>query len=324
MKRKLVIGSVAIGVAIVTAVVLWFSGDRLHTVVAGELYRSGQPDPDQIEAIIARLDIKTIVNLRGNSDETDSVRAVAERLHVRQYDIDLHAYELPYITELLRLIDALQNAERPILIHCLSGVDRSGLASAVALLMRNDSSLSDARWQTSLLYGAIRSSSTGRQFLASYEAWLSAVRQEHTPEGFLHWVRNTYVDGMGNLWFYLDKINSMTIRQTDGTRLRDGYALDLNGNNFHANGWAIDLRNRRLLKDVTVILDDRLLMQTRYGHARPDVAEYFHIPEVIGSGWDVSADLSGWPRRCYDMHLRLTRLDGSVWQSPPQARVCLR
>ncbi len=95
-------------------------------------------------------------------------------------------------------------------------------------------------------------------------------------------------------------------------------------NTFRAQGWGFDLRNRRLLKHVTVMLDDRPLAETRYGGARKDVADYFHIPEVEASGWEVNKDLSGWPRRCYNMSLQLTRANDSIWRSPTQARVCLR
>jgi undecaprenyl-diphosphatase len=325
MKRKLAIGSIAAGAALATATLLWVGADGLHTVIPGELYRSGQPYPDQIEAIVTRLDIKTIVNLRGaGADRTEAVHAIADHLHVKQYDINLLSRELPYITELLKLIEVLKNAERPILVHCLSGVDRAGLASAVALLMRNDFGLQDAKWQTSVRYGVINTQSIGKQFLVQYEAWLSVIGQEHAPERFLEWATDNYVDGMGNLWFYLDSINSMTVSRSDSKRLRDGYVFELDGNDFRANGWAFDLRNRRLLKDVTVVLNNRSLTQTRYGRTRPDVADFFHIPEVIAAGWSVNANLSGWPRRCYDMRLRLTRLDGSVWQSSPQAKVCMR
>ena len=158
----------------------------------------------------------------------------------------------------------------------------------------------------------------------SYETWLSAGGRKHVPEVFLRWVKDHYVDEMGNLRFYLDSINSTRVTQNASTRRRDGYAFQLDRNDFHASGWAFDLRSRRLLKDVVVLLDDRPLTQTRYRRPRPDVADYFRIPELMGAGWEVSADLSGWPRRCYDMRLQLTRLDSRVWQSSPQATICLR
>ncbi|MEE8302545.1 MAG: tyrosine-protein phosphatase [Candidatus Tectomicrobia bacterium] len=327
MKRRFLIGAVVLGVTLTTVSAVWLGSDNFHAVIADELYRRAQPDPEQLEGIIARHDINTIINLRGPSaDEASytSVRAVAERFDVKYYDIDLNSRELPYITELLKLLEILQQAERPILVHCLDGADRSGLASAVALLIRNGYELRDARWQTSLRYRVAMADSIGKQFLAQYESWLQATAQRHTPARFLDWVRNDYVDSRGNLWFYLDSINFTVVSQNEQTRLSDGYAFQIDGNTFRAQGWGFDLRNRRLLKHVTVMLDDRPLAETRYGGARKDVADYFHIPEVEASGWEVNKDLSGWPRRCYNMSLQLTRANDSIWRSPTQARVCLR
>ena len=239
MNRKLAIASVAAGGALVTAASLWYSADGLHTVISGELYRSGQPDPARIEAIAARLDLKTVINLRGpGTNESGPVRAVAEHLRLTQYDIDLLSHRLPPVTELLKLIEVLQQAERPILVHCLSGVDRTGFASAVALLMRDQFGLNDAKWQTSLRYGVIKTDSIGKQFLAQYETWLSAGGRKHMPELFLRWVKDHYVDEMGNLRFYLDSINSTRVTQNASTRRRDGYAFQLDRNDFHEIGRA--------------------------------------------------------------------------------------
>jgi len=39
--------------------------DNFHTVIAGELYRSRQPSPEEIAAWHKRYGIKTIINLEG-------------------------------------------------------------------------------------------------------------------------------------------------------------------------------------------------------------------------------------------------------------------
>jgi len=70
------------------------------------------------------------------------------------------------------------------------------------------------------------------------------------------------------------------------------------------------------------MLDDKALPGTRYGFMRKDVAEVFEIPAVAASGWAVEADLSGWARRCYDVTMRLQRVDARVWYSPPTATIC--
>lgn len=50
---------------------------NFHTVIPGELYRSGQPDAEAIERAAA-LGIRTIINLRGEKPEKAWYQAEAE------------------------------------------------------------------------------------------------------------------------------------------------------------------------------------------------------------------------------------------------------
>lgn len=49
--------------------------------------------------------------------------------------------------ELRRLIEVLQTAQEPMLIHCYHGVDRAGTASALAAWLRGGQPYNRAKWQ---------------------------------------------------------------------------------------------------------------------------------------------------------------------------------
>ncbi|MDQ0455298.1 dual specificity protein phosphatase family protein [Rhizobium paknamense] len=113
---------------------LQLSGN-FHEVIAGEFYRSAQPTGAEIEGYAHRYGIKTIVNLRGASSRSwykDEVETAA-KLGITHVDFPMSAgRDLPS-DKAMALVEILKNAPKPILIHCLSGADRSGLASVIYL-----------------------------------------------------------------------------------------------------------------------------------------------------------------------------------------------
>lgn len=317
--KRLVAGCLTAGVILVAAAAAWYADDNFHVVVPGQLYRAAQFNAKQLEDAVKRHGIRSVINLRGANKEKEwyqTSRDTGALLGLQFYDVNLGSRQLPAVTEFLKLIEALSRAPRPVLVHCQSGADRSGLASAVGLLLDGNYGLADAWRQTGLRYRVIHSDTAGKQVLQRYEAWLKEKGVAHNPERFLSWVGNDYVDSRGNLWFFVDSINDTRLKEKDNV-------MKINGNVFSSSGWAFDLRHRTLIRNVTVMLDDRALPETRYALARNDVAEHFGIPGVAASGWNVQTDVSGWAKRCYNFGLRLTRRDNSVWQSAPLAEVCL-
>jgi protein tyrosine/serine phosphatase len=109
---------------------------NFHPVVAGELYRSAQPTPARIAAYKSKYGIATIVNLRGENGRHAWYRdeiAASRRLGIAHVDFRMSAKHELSRERAAELLSILKTARKPILIHCHSGSDRSGLAAAVYL-----------------------------------------------------------------------------------------------------------------------------------------------------------------------------------------------
>ncbi len=106
---------------------------NFHPVVQGKVYRSAQPSPDQLAAWIPRYGLKTILDLRGESHTQLAEEEAVARQHGAAFIIlGLSSTEVPTSVQLMRLAEVLETAEKPLLLHCQEGADRSGLASVMA------------------------------------------------------------------------------------------------------------------------------------------------------------------------------------------------
>jgi protein tyrosine/serine phosphatase len=129
---------------------------NIHTVERGELYRSAQLDGPALEAVIRKDGIATVLNLRGANPGTPwyaqelAATAAAGAAHL---DLALSANRKPDEKTLRRLIEILHTAPRPLLIHCMSGADRSGLAAALYDLLEAHEPPGEAAEQLSFRYG---------------------------------------------------------------------------------------------------------------------------------------------------------------------------
>jgi len=131
--------------------------NNFHTVVAGEVYRSSQPSPQAITDFSKRYGIRTIINLRGgtNSQAWNAEVEQAKILGIEHIDFPMSAYKELSPERAEELIQVMKDAPKPLLIHCLSGADRTGLASALYLAAIRKTNEKVAEGQMSIFYGHI-------------------------------------------------------------------------------------------------------------------------------------------------------------------------
>ncbi len=107
---------------------------NFHTVDPEKLYRSAQLNETELRFYIKKYGIKTIINLRGPQSRKEwfwDELKVAEELHVKHYSPVFNSTHVPRKKWLVSFLDIVDKAERPILVHCRSGADRTGITSAI-------------------------------------------------------------------------------------------------------------------------------------------------------------------------------------------------
>lgn len=148
-----VVAAVAVGGL---GVLLGLRGN-LHEVLPGELYRSATLTPERLKAVIARAGIRTIINLRGGTEDEwhRDEAATAAAAGVRLVDLSWSADRALTDAQVARFLAAAESAARPILIHCRSGADRTGLASALYLAVVKHADEASAEAQLSIRFGHV-------------------------------------------------------------------------------------------------------------------------------------------------------------------------
>jgi protein tyrosine phosphatase (PTP) superfamily phosphohydrolase (DUF442 family) len=174
-----------------------FAGGNFYSVVPNKCFRSAQPTPAFLENAQRSYGIRSIVNLRDENDDEpwyQQEKQAAQRLGLQLINAGLSSKEQPPDEDFHKFVQAMKDAPEPILIHCANGNDRTGLASAVYLLMRTNTPMKQARGQLSLRYGHIAWSKASclHRILDSYEAWLQQTGKEHNADHFYFWGMNVY------------------------------------------------------------------------------------------------------------------------------------
>ncbi|WP_414129109.1 response regulator [Rhizobium jaguaris] len=136
---------------------LQLSGN-FHQVIPGELYRSAQLSPAEIETYVHDNGIRTIINLRGENKKRawyDQEIDTARRLGIEHIDFKMSASKILTPDRADQLVSILRSAPKPILIHCQSGADRTGLVAVIYSQQIAGIDQKTAERQLSIVYGHI-------------------------------------------------------------------------------------------------------------------------------------------------------------------------
>jgi protein tyrosine phosphatase (PTP) superfamily phosphohydrolase (DUF442 family) len=298
---------------------------QVYPVIEGKFYRSGQLSAKLLEKAITGKGLKTIVNLRGKFNDARwyvHETELANKYHVKMYDIGLSPNDLPQYRKLLAIIDAINTAERPVLFHCNKGADRSGLVSALAVAMENDPPLSELKKQFSFRYGVFPFyRSTGPYFFSYYEQWLQKTRKTHNKENLLYWIRNEYQDDDGNLEFMIEQINT-----TDWKDFRKQVKIPGDIKDIRIRGWAFDAGKNAPPEYLHITFDSHISFKVDFMHDRPDVAEYFNLSKEccknFKAGWEISVSREMFSAGCHAISFKYIN-NGTIRDVPADITFCL-
>jgi len=125
------------------ALVSWYGyiqwGGNFHEVLPQELYRSAQLSADQLEQRVEEQHLKSILNLRGvNPGEAwfDDEMRVSNAHHLNHFDVALSAGTVVTPEQIQNILQTIDQAPKPLLVHCTDGADRTGLVLSLYLEKR--------------------------------------------------------------------------------------------------------------------------------------------------------------------------------------------
>lgn len=154
------------------------------------VFRSNHPTIARFEDYAA-MGIKTVLTLRGAQHQPQYLfeAEVCTRLGLGLECVQLAARRAPPVDRLQMLFSKFDHMDRPFLMHCKSGADRTGLAAALYQLEYAGADIASAKKQLSFDFVHIRRTATGvlDHFLDTYEA-----RFIQTGIGVRDWIGTEY------------------------------------------------------------------------------------------------------------------------------------
>lgn len=129
---------------------------NFDAVAPRTLYRSAQLTLEQMSRYVERYNIRTVINLRGENlgqSWYNSEVEASKRLGVAHVDFRMSASQELTPERAKELVALMAKAEKPLLIHCKDGADRTGLASALYLAVIEREAPKTAGEQLSFRHG---------------------------------------------------------------------------------------------------------------------------------------------------------------------------
>ena len=178
---------------------------NFHKVDEG-VYRSAQMNPYTLKKYIKKYNLKTIITFRQDVNKSPlsiMEKEVCKEMGVEFVRVGLTSRRLPKKEKLLELKNLFETAQKPFLMHCKAGADRTSLASFLYLYWKGD--IESAKKQFSFWkFGHIKNSKAGiidycaEEFLKSGEVdiiqWCENNREklqkEFKPKGLFSFIND--------------------------------------------------------------------------------------------------------------------------------------
>lgn len=118
--------------------------DHFDVVKPGILYRSGQLEPEQLEAAVERYGLRTIVNFQIPGPRVEAEKALASRLGVEFVNLPMPGDGFGREHQFREVLAACDDPRRrPVLVHCARGTCRTGAAVALYRFERDGWTIED-------------------------------------------------------------------------------------------------------------------------------------------------------------------------------------
>ncbi|GBQ48576.1 hypothetical protein AA18895_1372 [Acetobacter ghanensis DSM 18895] len=162
---------------------------NFHAVIPGKVYRCNHPTPARLRRAVSKLGLRTLVNLRGHRQcGSDALsRNAAAQIGITHLDMAFESRGAPHKDRILRFAQMYRELQFPMLMHCKSGADRAGLASALVIMFEGgtaEQALGELSWR----YLHFRRSRTG--ILDAFFLRYQAQAEGRIP--FMDWVQHEY------------------------------------------------------------------------------------------------------------------------------------
>jgi len=147
----------------------WELSDKFVTVHKRNLYRSAEIPSDKLLKLSQKLGIRTVVDLRVEGDKAQIEKNLLNTIGVKH--IHLPSGQIPKqkaVEAFIAIMDDPQN--RPVLLHCIHGVGRTGIFSAIYRIEYQNWSHTRALLEAMLLagFGSFLPNSDKAKFIKTY------------------------------------------------------------------------------------------------------------------------------------------------------------
>lgn len=249
--RRIYIALSFFGFLIACIALMSYGWSRAREIPGTGVFRSGQLSVRDLTKVIKKHGVKTVVNLRGHgggeswySAEVKTCRAYGVAHHTVTFAVDDWAPR----PRVLQLVEILERADRPVLIHCRRGVDRTGLGASVAILT-DGGSLAQAERQLTLAGGHLcrRKRCPQHVFLDAYRGFLVRHGKPSSAEVFESWVKNRYCPEAYNA--SLSTASIVPTRVAPGSML----SLEIRAVNRGSDAWVLSSGDSGVRLGIRVI-----------------------------------------------------------------------
>jgi glucans biosynthesis protein C len=172
---------------------VFFWGHNGHEVIPGQLYRSARLEPGDLDRLIRREGLRTVVTITGGGVQHPwfaGQKRVCRAHRVELRTIYFPADQAPSRHTLIHLMDILERCPRPILVQGYRGFDQVGFAAALGQLLGGSPPRVALR-QFGMQYGQVGGPEHSPLGLAllDYQDWLDAHRWPHSAQRLQTWAR---------------------------------------------------------------------------------------------------------------------------------------